>query len=116
MANEKRLIDVNALVKGLELLAKHEDSFRKSVILGVVHTVNAQTTVDAVEVVHGQWLVDDYDSGDPEYYSAFIEVHCSKCGYSLGAENGQYGWYYGDPFPMNYCPNCGAKMDGDGND
>jgi hypothetical protein len=68
-------------------------------------------TVDAVPVVHGIWLVDDYDSGDPGYYSAYIEVHCSKCGYALGAESGQYGWCYGDPFPLNYCPNCGAKMD-----
>ena len=51
MANEKRLIDANALTKDLELLAKHEDSFRQSVILGVVHTVKAQPTVDAVEVV-----------------------------------------------------------------
>ena len=68
-------------------------------------------TVDAVPVVHGIWLVDDYDSGDPGYYSAFIEVHCSECGYELGAESGQYGWCYGDRFPLNYCPNCGAKMD-----
>ena len=49
--NEKRLIEANALVKCIELLAKHEDSFRQSVILGVVHTVKAQPTVDAVEVV-----------------------------------------------------------------
>ena len=72
-------------------------------------------TVDAIPVVHGRWNIDDYDSGDPGYYSAFIEVHCSKCGYELGAESGQYGWYYGDTFPLNYCPTCGAKMDGDGN-
>ena len=51
MANEKRLIDANALVKDLEFLAKYEDSFRQSVILGVVQTVNARRTVDAVEVV-----------------------------------------------------------------
>ena len=46
-----RLIDANALVKDLEFLAKHEDSFRQSVILGVVQTVNARHTVDAVEFV-----------------------------------------------------------------
>ena len=69
--------------------------------------------VDAVEVVHGYWHVDDCDSGEPDGYAAFIEVHCSKCGYDLGTESGQYGWSYGDPFPLIYCPNCGAKMDGD---
>lgn len=68
---------------------------------------------DSVEVVHAYWNVDDYDSGDPGYYSAYIEVHCSECGYELGAESGQYGWAYGDPFPLNYCPNCGSRMDGD---
>lgn len=51
MENEKQLIYVNVLVKDLELLAKNEDSFRQSVILGVVQTVKAQPTVDAVEVV-----------------------------------------------------------------
>ena len=78
-----------------------------------VQVLTNTATVDAVEVVHGIWFVDDYDSGDPGYYSAYIEVHCSKCGYELGAESGQYGWAYGDPFPLNYCPNCGAKMDGE---
>ena len=54
MANEKQLIYVNTLVKDLEFLAKHEDSFRQSVILGVVQTVKAHPTVDAVEVVRCQ--------------------------------------------------------------
>ena len=70
-------------------------------------------TVDAAPVVHGYWHIDDYDSGEPDGYAAFIEVHCSECGYELGAESGQYGWAYGDPFPLKYCPNCGAKMDGE---
>ena len=52
MANEKRLIDANVLVEGLELLAKYEDSFRQTVILGVVRTVKNTPTVDAVEVVY----------------------------------------------------------------
>ena len=51
MTNEKPLIDVNSLIEDLELLAKHEDSLRQSVILGVVHTIKARSTVDAVEVV-----------------------------------------------------------------
>ena len=52
--------------------------------------------VDAVEVVHGRWHEVD---GETEW-----ECHyrCSKCftqSYEL----------------TNYCPNCGAKMDGDRN-
>ena len=87
MANEKRLIDANALAKDLELLAKHEDSFRQSVILGVVHTVKAQPTVDAVEVVHGYW----------RYYSTTMQ-ECSNCQRHTARHK------------FKYCPHCGAKM------
>ena len=44
-------INADSLIEDLELLAKHEESFRQSVILGVVHTIKAQKTIDAVEVV-----------------------------------------------------------------
>ena len=71
-------------------------------------------TVDAVEVVHGRWIVEDADSGELGVYAAFLVVNCSECGYDYSVESGQYGWYMGDPFPYNYCPNCGAKMDMEG--
>ena len=51
MASEKLLIDATPLVEDLELLAKHEDSLRQSVILGVVHKIKTQSSIDAVEVV-----------------------------------------------------------------
>lgn len=104
----KRLIDADALLAEYDRVHIGEPGKARKLIAEM-------PTVDAVEVVHGYWHVDDYDSGDPGYYSAFIEVHCSKCGYELGAESGEFGWSYGDPFPLRYCPNCGAKMDGDGN-
>ena len=107
-----RLINANELVS----LMKYYDEQQRTDIWEtseIEHLIGEIPTVDAVEVVHGYWHIDDYDSGDPGYYSAYIEVHCSKCGYELGAESGQYGWSYGDAFPWNYCPNCGAKMDGD---
>ena len=40
-----RLIDADSLIEDLELLAKHEENFRQSVILGVVHTIKARSTV-----------------------------------------------------------------------
>ena len=46
-----RLIDADSLIEDLELLAKHQESFRQSVILGVVHTIKARSTIDAVKVV-----------------------------------------------------------------
>ena len=102
MANKKRLIDANVLVEGLELLAKYEDSFRQTVILGVVRTVKNTPTVDAVEVVHGEWSTIEDD------YCGLTALQCSEC-------NQEY-WFEDEP-PIkiyNYCPNCGAKMDLEG--
>ena len=94
MANEKQLIYVNTLVKDLELLAKHEDSFRQSVILGVVQTVKAHPTVDAVEV-----------------------VRCRDCKHMILQSNIRYCTVWHGPNGMGddgFC-NYGERKDGDGN-
>lgn len=58
---------------------------------------------DVVAVVHGRWIV-------TEEYNDVIEMDvvkytCSACGeYRLSAT--------GLSQATNYCPNCGAKMDG----
>lgn len=52
-------------------------------------------TADVVEVRHGRWLFHDTDEND------MTIVKCSECGRKR---------YFG----ANYCPNCGAKMDGKG--
>lgn len=52
--------------------------------------------VDAVPVVHARWI-NHYDDIFPEDSSC----ECSKCH--------ELTKYLPD---MNYCPNCGAKMDG----
>lgn len=51
-----------------------------------VQTIMALPAADVAPVVHGRWSGVDYDK-------------CSVCG---GFELGR----------TNYCPNCGAKMDG----
>lgn len=53
--------------------------------------------VDAVEVVHGQWV-----------YDHWCEFKCSVCGEYSSSKP-----YKGKE---NYCPNCGAKMDGGKNE
>ena len=55
----------------------------------------SKENIELVEVVHGRWGY----NGIPESMLS----KCSVCGYSCGAST------------FNYCPNCGAKMDGDGN-
>ena len=56
----------------------------------VLHT----DPVDVAEVVHGQWIEKPYLLGTTRY--------CSHCGQNYGMPHGVF----------NYCPNCGAKMDG----
>ena len=59
--------------------------------------------VDAVEVVHSKWDTVFYErNGELATYSHV----CPICKY-------HYKNVWGKGY--NYCPNCGAKMDGDGN-
>lgn len=51
---------------------------------------------DVVEVKHGSWIY------NKTYYEA-DECNCSVCGQLMTTQKGKR---------MNYCPNCGAKMDG----
>ena len=48
-----------------------------------------------VEPKHGRWIEED---------DAIIHGHCSSCGWVSV-------WQETDVLGMNYCPNCGAKMD-----
>lgn len=87
-------IEREALANNLELLARYEDRFTQSVILGVVGTIRAIKAADVVPVVHARWEI---NSDRPD------SLICSvcNCGFDM--------WKHD---PHNYCPNCGAKMDG----
>ena len=62
---------------------------------------------DVAEVVHGEWQGEGDGYADGEI--VFDVWHCSECGYCI--DDGT-----DDPERLpNYCPSCGAKMDG-GND
>ena len=91
MANEKRLIDVEQAKR-----ATYEEIFWTESEQAVVrHFLAKLPKADAVEVVHGRWTDDPY-----------MWV-CDQCHEWLEVTQGTAD--------MNYCPNCGAKMDGDGN-
>lgn len=57
--------------------------------------LNEAPAADVVEVKHGEWISDDAD----------ILFHCSECDTQVSTS-----WDYESDW--DYCPNCGAKMDG----
>ena len=54
-------------------------------------------TVDAIPVVHGRWVMKETMIRSPFAKNAY----CSECLEETG-------------YTTNYCPNCGAKMEADG--
>ena len=75
--------------------------------------------VEVEEVTHGEWL---FDSGTEQHFCSA----CSEYALSVTYEKqvADYDWeenlvFRTEPttkeFLTDYCPNCGAKMDGDGN-
>ena len=118
MENKKRLIDANALKEklqehhnffvdgcgGFRYLTPKDKARVDEITNCIAETVNAPT-VDAVEVVHGIWTP--------------VDVIAKKAGYSVR-------YYHHAECKVNpcrlfecmddYCPNCGAKMDGGNED
>ena len=60
-------------------------------------TVQENTAADVTPVRHGRWI-DAYPDIEPN--PMFMYGICSECGFEQGIS--KY---------LNYCPNCGAKMD-----
>ena len=90
-----RLKDADVLIKAIldfpDCENGYSDTYDKEFIIS---EIEAQPTVDAVPVVHGKWL------NNTERTLPFKSFRCSVCGGLFDCD-----W--------NYCPNCGAKMDGE---
>ena len=105
-----RLIDADALMEKLVRYfnAPHVNNgmiFSNGMKLGIrgcIDILSEQKIEKAVPVVRGQWFLRNLDS---EYKSRAI---CSKCGW-IGVETDDGLVKFSD---FNYCPHCGAKMDG----
>ena len=97
----KRLIYMDDTMDKLRAYAelKHDAGhieLANGILKAVNYIRNNIVRVDAVEVVHGHWVSDKAD----------ILFHCSVCETQISTD-----WDY-DDLSWNYCPNCGAKMDG----
>lgn len=66
-------------------------------------TISDEQTADVAMVRHGKWI--DHCVRD---------WRCSVCGEEINKVRHVDGYCYDDK--PDYCPNCGARMDGDGND
>ena len=101
----------------------HTDSeHEEALAIDLEQMINNQPTVDAVPVVHAEWMLEAHK--EPNYHWS-VKAECSNCCH----ENGEvWGAYFPDvPDSLakdtallyarkvkisNFCPNCGAKMDG----
>lgn len=91
MTTKRRLIDANAL---LPEIVKAQALEPAKAVAKIILLVTEAERVDAVEVVHGRWIY------EPVEFTYEKDIKCSVCGsYAKHASN--------------YCPNCGAKMDGE---
>ena len=102
-----RLIDADKLEKRLDN-EKWMDNYDRDFIVDVA--LDEAPTVDAVPVAHGEWIMDtDPDDGD---------CRCSNCRVCIDAlHRRNHGVLNALGYKLHtfykYCPNCGAKMDGE---
>lgn len=104
-----RLIDADAFAEEMKVRREnagewlreakdHDTAVRADAVLTflieVKLTLDKIPTIDAVSVKHGEWITKGQD------------IFCSVCG-----EESAYTWHGSSKF-SNYCPNCGASMDG----
>ena len=100
MANEKRLIDANEMKNNImeammRQFEKNGDQIALRIAEMMWHFIDETDTVDAVEVVHGRWILER------------IYRKCSLCEWIFCIRDEE-----GDLQKFNYCPNCGMLMDG----
>lgn len=90
-----RLIDADDLINDREIF----------IVIGAgdnicidISDIAKAPTIEAEPLKHGRWI-DAYPDIEPN--PMFMYGICSECGFEQGIS--KY---------LNYCPNCGAKMDG----
>lgn len=101
-----RLVDARVLFEDIKeymvdpdlAISDHRDDIYhyNSGLLTAMRSVLEAPTVDLVK--HGQWIKTGQSFLFPE---GFRNYSCSVCGYDI------------DKIKYRYCPNCGAKMDGE---
>ncbi len=87
-----RYVDIEPLINRTEFEILHETNLKVTACANaILYVIKDIPAADVVPVRHGAWVQTDI-------------FKCSECGYSFEPEG--YTAYF------NYCPSCGAKMDG----
>lgn len=94
-----RMIDADALIKRLDYCVSQGLGSKIAFMFG--HMIDEAPTVDAVPVRHGKWFI-----GTVPYFV------CSECKNRTPLRWDERRGYVLD-YRSPYCPNCGAKMDGE---
>lgn len=91
-----RLIDADALqenLRGVEVRWWTDGSYINYDDTTITEIIDKQPTIEAKEVVHGEWIE------QPQYPGCLVRYKCNVCG-----ESQVHG------LKFNFCPECGAKM------
>ena len=89
---EKEYIDRAPFIEDLSAMKKEYDAIS---IDGMIKALATAPAADVAPVVHGEWMLKETIIRSPFAKNAY----CSVC-------------YEETICQYNYCPNCGAKMDG----
>ena len=102
-----RLIDADELIEiAHEMIQEDPDAFNGgySYDAVTVEEINEAPTVEAVQVVHGEWL---------DFYGDYSTAECDQCAecYEVSPDSEPKKEYF-EAFKQcyNFCPNCGADM------
>lgn len=80
----------------LDEMSKHfstKDNYYYDALMDAEDAIDDLPSEDVAPVRHGRWITDEEDDG-------WVWSKCSECGYHMLATH-------------RYCPNCGARMDGE---
>ena len=106
MANEKRLVNAEAIARKLKYAHCTDCNVVRQIqcsacwVNDVLELLEGDS-VDAVEVVHGRWI--EHEGAEEENGLLISNYECSAC----------HSWERNESY---CCPNCGAKMDGERKD